>query len=135
MALAAAVGFGATAVFARLGMRHVSTSSATLMSLIVSTLITLAIAAALHSRGILEIGKVALFLCFLVGLLFYPMGRLLNFAGVRLARVSRASTIVGASPLVATGLAVAVDGESANFWLLAGAISIVGGLSLSLSQQ
>ena len=41
LALASAVGFGATAVFARLGMWHVSTSSATLKSLIVSTLILL----------------------------------------------------------------------------------------------
>jgi len=63
------------------------------------------------------------------------MGRLLNYTSVRLAGVSRASPVVGASPLFAIVLAITVGGESIDLPTLLGAFSIIGGLFLVLSQR
>ena len=59
----------------------------------------------------------------------------MNFTGVHLAGVSRASPIVGASPLFATALAVTLTGEALNVPILLGTVSIIGGLTLILRQQ
>ena len=49
--------------------------------------------------------------------------------------VSRASPIVGASPLFATILAVTVGGETVTVTLMIGIVAIIGGLALVLSQR
>ena len=66
----------------------------------------------------------------MAGVLSFPLGRLLNFTGVRMAGVGRASPIVGASPLFAGALAVAFAGEALNVPILLGAVQkqeLVGG--------
>ena len=54
--LLAATGFGATAIFARLGLPHIRTTSGTLISLMVSTALTMSIALVLHPREIVGLG-------------------------------------------------------------------------------
>ena len=135
LALIAAVGFGATAVFARMGVQHVAVGPGTLVSLTVSTIVTLAITVAFQPVDLVRITGTALVLAFVVGLLSYPTGRLFSFTGVRLIGVSRSSTIVGAAPLFATAIAVALAGESVSLPLLLGSVSIVGGMALILSQR
>ena len=135
LALIAAVGFGATAFFARIGVQYVGAGPATLVSLTVSTVVTLAITVAFQPVELVRITGTALVLAFVVGLLSYPTGRLLSFTGVRLVGVSKSSTIVGAAPLFATATAVAFAGESVSIPILLGSVSIVGGMSLILSQQ
>lgn len=135
LALISALGFGATAVFARLGVQYVAVGPGTLVSLTVSTIVTAAITVAFQSADLVAITGTGLFLAFVVGLLSYPTGRLLSFTGVRLVGVARSSTIVGAAPLVATAIAVALAGESVTIPLLVGSVSIVGGMMLILSQQ
>ena len=133
--LSAALGFGGSAVLARLGMRSMKATTGTLVSLVVSTVATMAIAVSLHTGEILKLQGMA-FVWFLVaGLLSYPVGRLLNYTGVRLAGVSKGSSIVGSAPLFATALAVLVGGESLSAPILVGTLAIIGGLALILSQQ
>ena len=105
------------------------------VSLTVSTVVTLAITMAFQPVDLVRIGGTGLLLAFVVGLLSYPTGRLLSFTGVRLVGVSRSSTIVGTAPLFATATAVAFAGESVTLPLLVGSVSIVGGMTLILSQQ
>ena len=135
LSLTAAVGFGATAVFARLGVQHIGAGPGTLLSLTVSMVLTVIVAALLHPRDMVEISGTALALAFVVALLSYPIGRLLSFTGVRLVGVSRSSVIVGAAPLFATALAVGLTGESVSLPLLLGSVSIIGGMTLILSQR
>ena len=135
LAMIAAVGFGATAVFARLGIQYVRVGPGTLVSLTVSTIVTLAVTVAFQPVDLVRITGTGLLLAFVVGLLSYPVGRLLSFTGVRLVGVSRSSTIVGAAPLFATGIAVALVGETVTVPLLLGGVAIVGGMTLILSQQ
>ena len=135
LSLLAALGFGVTAIFVRLGLQHMRATTGTLLSLAVSTVVTLAIALGLHPREVFDLAWVALLWLLLAGLLNFPLGRLLNFTGVHMAGVSRASPIIGASPLFAGALAVAFAGEALNVPILLGTVSIIGGLALILSQQ
>lgn len=133
--LLAATGFGTTAIFARLGLPHIRTTSGTLISLMVSTALTMSIALALHPREIVGLsGAVFLWLA-LAGALNFPLGRLLNYTGTLLAGVSRASAIVGISPLFAAAFAVLVAGESVNAPIILGTVSIAGGLAMILGKE
>ena len=135
LGLVAALGFGAAAIFARLGLQYMRPTSGTLVSMVVGTVITTLLAFVFHWNEIFTLTGVA-FLWFLIaGTVNFPMGWLLNFSSVRWAGVSRASPVVGSSPLFATILAVTIGGETVTFFVLLGTISITGGLVLILSQR
>ena len=103
--------------------------------MVISSSVTLIVAFALHTDEIFALSAIA-FLWFLaVGALSFPLGRLLNYTGVSIAGVSRATPIVSASPLFAIGLAVTIGGESINAPILLGTLAIIGGLGLILSQR
>ena len=135
LGLSAALGFGVSAIFARLGLQYMRSTSATLVSLMIGTAITMALAFALRSSEIVDLSLIAFAWFLLLGLITFPLGRLMNYTGVSMAGVSRASPIVGASPLFATTLAVTVGGETLNLALLMGTISITAGLGFILSQR
>ena len=135
LALSAAAGFGTAAVFARLGLQHMRSTTGTLVSVIVGTVIVMTLALIIHWDAILALAGVAFLWFLLSGSINFPVGRLLNFTSVRLAGVSRSTPIVGSSPLFATALAVTVGGESVNASLLVGTFAIIGGLTLILTQR
>jgi uncharacterized membrane protein len=134
-ALVAALGFGATAIFARLGMRHVRPTSGTAVSLIVGAVVTMAIAFSLHATEILALGAAAFAFILLNAALSYPVGRLFNFIGVQFAGASRASIVVGASPLVSVGLAVWLLDEDVSPAILIGTFLIIVGIGVVLSSR
>ena len=135
LSLLAATGFGATAIFARLGLPHIRTTSGTLISLMVSTALTTSIALALHPREIVGLSGVVFLWLALAGALNFPLGRLLNYTGVRIVGVSRATPLIGAAPLFAMILAITIGGETINLLTLLGTLLIVGGGVLILSQR
>ena len=134
-ALVAALGFGATAIFARLGMRHVRPTSGTAVSLIVGAVVTTAIAFSLHATEILALGAAAFAFILLNAALSYPVGRLFNFIGVQFAGASRASIVIGASPLVSVGLAVWLLDEDVSPAILIGTFLIIVGIGVVLSSR
>ena len=134
-ALIAALGFGATAVFARLGMRHVRPTSGTSVSLIVGAALTMIIAFTMHATEIFALALAAFGFMFLNAALSYPIGRLFNFIGVQLAGASRASIIVGAAPLFSAGLAVWLLDEKISAPVLAGTVLIIIGIGVVLSSR
>ena len=70
------------------------------------------------------------------GVLFnFPLGRLFNYLALRFAGVSKASTVVATSPLFGTALAVAFLGEIINIKIFIGAVVIVIGIALILSEE
>ena len=135
LSLSAALGFGITPVLARLGLKHLRITTGTLVSLLSSTAITITLALTLHSHEVFDLTMPALRWFLLAGILNFPLGRLLNFTGIRLASVSRASPIIGASPLFATALAIILTGETINLTMFLGTAFIVCGLALILRQQ
>ena len=133
--LLAASGFAATAVFARTALQRMSAPYGTLLSLFVSTVAAMAIAAVLHPDELLGIGAVALGWLFLVGFLNFPLGRMFNYTSVTIVGVSKASTVVATSPLFATILAVIILGERVSPITLLGTVAVIGGLALTLNQK
>jgi drug/metabolite transporter (DMT)-like permease len=135
LSLSAALGFGGSAVFARLGMQYVRPTTGTLISLLVGIVITMTLAFILHFDDILTLSAVAFAWFLLSGLINFPLGRLLNYTGVSKVGVSRASPIVGASPLFAAIIAVSVGGETMNLYIFSGTLAIIAGVALILSQR
>ena len=133
--LLAASGFAATAVFARAALQRMSAPYGTLLSLFVSTVAAMAIAAVLHPDELLGISAVALAWLFLVGFLNFPLGRMFNYTSVTMVGVSKASTVVATSPLFATILAVIILGERVSTITLLGTVAVIGGLALTLNQK
>ena len=134
LGLLAGAGFGAGAVFARLGLRDIRATTGTLVSLVVGSLVTTAIAVSLHWEQIVALAGVAFLWFMLSGLINFPLGRLFNFTGVSIIGVSRSAPIVGSSPLWATILAVGIGGESINLPIALGTVAIISGLAMILSQ-
>ena len=135
LGLSAALGFGSSAVFARIGLQHVRPTSGTLVSLIVGSVITMTLALVFHFDEIFALSSFAFVWFLLSAFINFPLGRLLNFTAVDLAGVNRATPIIGASPLFAMALALAIGGESINMPIFLGTMAIIGGLVLVLSQR
>lgn len=134
LALSAALGFGATAFFARLSVQHMRPTTGTLVSLVVGVIVTSVLALVIDGTEFLSLDPVAYPLMFLAGFASFVGGRLLNFVAVSKIGVSRSSPIVGASPLIATALAVLLAGESLNAPIIFGTVAIITGLAIVLSQ-
>ena len=135
LGLSAALGFGTSPIFARLAMQHMRVTTATLVSLTVGAGIAMTIAFALHSAEIFALSGIAFLWFLLAGVITFPLGRMLNYTGVRLAGVSGATPIIGSSPLFAVALAITIGGESISLPILLGTFSIIGGLTLILTQR
>ncbi|MDP6402284.1 MAG: EamA family transporter [SAR202 cluster bacterium] len=133
--LSAALGFGGSAVFARVGLQHMRSTTGTLVSLIVGCVIIFILAFSLHADEIMALTGMAFLWFLLSGLLNFPLGRLLNYTGVRMVGVSRATPLIGAAPLFAMILAITIGGETINLPILLGTLLIVGGGVLILSQR
>ena len=135
LALTAALGFGASAVFARIGLQYMRPTTGAFVSLLVGIVITLTIAIAFHWDDILALSGVAFAWFLLSGTLNFPLGRLMNFTSVNKIGVARSAPIVGASPLFAAILGVTVGGETMNLYIFAGTLIIIGGITLIVGQK
>lgn len=135
MALTAAVGFGAAAVFARIGLQYMRPTTGAFVSLLIGIAITLTLALVFHFDDILALSGIA-FVWFLVtGTLNFPLGRLLNFTSVHKIGVSRSAPIIGAAPLFSGTLGVTLGGESMNLFIFTGTLVIIGGIALIVGQK
>ena len=135
LGLSSACGFGLSPILVRLGLQHMRATTAALVSLGVGTGLTMVLAFSLNSGEIFDLSGVAFLWLLLSGTVTFAIARFLNFIGMDLAGVSRATPIIGSSPLFATILAVTIMGETVSLLVLAGTFCIVGGLALILSQR
>lgn len=135
LALSAALGFGASAVFVRMGIQYVRPTTGTFISLLVGIAITLTLAIVFHFDDILALSGIAFAWFLLTGTLNFPLGRLLNFTSVGKLGAARSAPIVGASPFFAAILGVTVGGESMNLFIFAGTLAIIGGIALIVGQR
>ena len=135
LGLSAALGFGLSAIFARLALQHMRATTGTLISLVIGTVIAMALAFAIYPEEIIGLSAIAFLWFLLSGFINFPLGRMLTYVSVGLVGVSKSTPIVGASPIFATALAVTIGGESLGLLTLLGTFSIIGGLALILSQR
>ncbi|MCY4527411.1 MAG: DMT family transporter [Chloroflexi bacterium] len=133
-ALCAAVGFGATAFFARLSVQHMRPTSGVIVSLVVGVICTGGLVVAMEGAESLALEWTQIALLFLTGLASFVGGRLLNFVAVSKIGVARSSPVVGANPLVAVALAILLLGETPSLTVAMGAISIIIGVVVVLSK-
>ena len=94
LGLLSALGFGASPLLVRIGLRYVRTTTGTLVSMLAALLVVGAIAIPLHAEEMLALPLVAFGWFAVLGLVNYPVGRFLNFTSVRLAGVARSSHLV-----------------------------------------
>ena len=131
----AALGFGLSAVFIKAAMSSVSVKTATVVSLISSTVVTMIFALIFHSKEILALSPMAFLWFILAGLITFLGGRLLNFQAINLVGASKASAVVSATPLFAAILAVTFLNETVNLMLGIGTMTIVTGIALVVIQE
>ena len=131
----AALGFGLSAVFIKAAMSSVSVKTATVVSLISSTVVTMIFALIFHSKEILALSPMAFLWFILAGLITFLGGRLLNFQAINLVGASKASAVVSATPLFAAILAVTFLNEAVNLMLGIGTMMIVTGIALVVMQE
>ena len=131
----AALGFGLSAVFIKAAMSSVSVKTATVVSLISSTVVTMIFALIFHSKEILALSPMAFLWFILAGLITFLGGRLLNFQAINLVGASKASAVVSATPLFAAILGVTFLNATVNLMLGIGTMMIVTGIALVVMQE
>lgn len=133
-ALFAALGFGATAFFARLSNQHMRPTSGVIVSLVVGVIFTSVFVVVMDGAEAVALEWTQFALLFLAGFASFVGGRLLNFVAVSKIGVARSSPVVGASPLFAVALAILLLGETPNLTVAVGTISIITGVVVVLSK-
>ncbi len=131
----AALGFGTTTVLVRIGLQHMRSSSAVVVSLLVGAINVMLLAVVLNLDDILNLPFTAFLWFALVGLLHFGMARFLNFTSVSLVGASRTAAILASSPFFAFIFAVTLGGETLRPPVILGAASISIGLILIVSRR
>jgi drug/metabolite transporter (DMT)-like permease len=136
LTLLAAVGWGAGDVFARKAMFGASPTTV-LASMIALSAVSLG-SVGLFVEGPAAFGAIGLRflgLVLIMAALTWVTGNLLYFHGMKRAGVIIAAPILGAAPLPAIGLAIIFGNERPNAWVLLGAISIVLGVAILVTDR
>ena len=135
LALLAAVGWASSAIFARLGLQHVRNTTGTMVSMVTGLAVVGAVALPFYGGRILLLPLVAFAWFALLGLLNFVLGRFVSYTALQLAGVARASPVISTSPLWATTIAIIFLNEAPTIFTLLGAVAIVGGLALIMSER
>lgn len=135
LAITAALGWGASAIFARLGLQGIKTSTGTLISMLSSVLLVGSLALILNFDDVVHLSPMALLWFGLIGLLNYALGRQFNYSSIRYVGATQASVLFSSSPVFAMVLAVTLLGESVNPAIIIGTLIIVAGLYLVVTSK
>ena len=131
LALLASLGFGGSAIFARVGMQGVKPLSATLISLVVSCILAVPIALIFAWPDIRALPPIAFFWFLCLGGLSFLGGRAQNFLAINRLGASRSTVILGTSAVFAAVFAIVITGERPHFLVALGTAGVVLGLILS----
>lgn len=127
-ALLSALGFACGNVFIRVGLERVAPRAATFITVLTGALLLTAMAFALNFSEIrgLQLSTIGWFA--LMGLIAYPLARVLQNTAIELVGASRAAPMASIQPLVAFILGMLLLGERPNLLVSAGTPVIVAGL-------
>ncbi len=135
LALLAAFMWGIAGILVRVALVQLQPTTGTVISLFAGFTMTMGLAVAFHPEAFasLTVGLLASFAFY--GLLNFPLGRFFNYSSIRLLGVSRATPIFSAAPLVSMILAVTLLGERLTLPLVIGALAVMAGVILIVSDQ
>lgn len=133
VALAASLSWAIGSIFLRLGIDRVGATTATFISLVAGFVYVLAVALIVDARAFLDLSLATILGFVFVGLLSFMGGRFLYYTSVSLIGVGRATALGGATPIVASLLAVLFLGELLTLPLALGIIAVVAGVALIVS--
>ena len=141
LAFIAVLGFGSSAIFARLGMTvqgGLRPMPGTVISLVASTLLAGTLALAFEFQAIIALPAIAMAWLFGNGILSYLGGRSQQYIAINLIGASRVTPIVGSAALFSglyavtlTRLGVEGFNERLNPLLALGTVVVVGGLAVT----
>ncbi len=129
-AFVAALGFGATPVFVRLGLLHLRPSSGVIISLFTGFIAMLLLALAFDHQYVFALGAIAFVWFASAGFIYFVTGRFLSFTSVKLSGAAKASAILASQPLFATLFATTITGERLTVPIILGTLSITLGIAL-----
>jgi drug/metabolite transporter, DME family len=134
LALLAATGWALSAVLARVGLQSIKPSFGTLISLVAGFTLVATVAALVDLESLVSVPLGAVLWFAMVGVLNFPMGRFFNYQGISRIGVSKATPVMASAPLFAITIAVIFTGESLTPLVVAGAITILLGLVLVVTE-
>ncbi len=135
LAVLATVGWGISAVFVRLGLRYMSTTVGTFVSLISGFMLTLIITLVAQPQELLSLTWIAIGWFSLVGFFNFPMGRLFNYLSVARLGVARSTPILSTSPFFAVTTSVLFLGEKLTVFTVLGTVFIMAGVYLAVTDK
>ncbi|MBX7111631.1 MAG: DMT family transporter [Dehalococcoidia bacterium] len=135
LALVAAACWGLSAVLVRTGLRYLTPTVGTLISLVSALALTAVLVVALQLPELLDVSLQAVAMFALIGILNFPMGRFLNYLAMSHLGVGRSTPLLASAPLFAVLGAVVFTGEELHLATVAGIGLIIGGLYVTLTAK
>ena len=135
LSVLSAIGFGATIIFARLGLQRVPPTFAVFVSLCSGFLLTFLVVLAFHFKDVLELTPRAFLWFTFYAIITFPLARLSNYTAISLAGASRTAPLLAISPILSTVLALITLGERPNVMIVFGILVSVMGMVLILSEK
>ena len=127
LAISAALFWGTSTVFSRLGLQSIKASTGALVSLFSSTLLVVLLALIIDFDAVRQISPTLLLWFGLIGIINYVLGRQFNYLSISHLGATKASPLFSSAPLFAIILAVVLIGESVNSAIVIGTVSVVVG--------
>ena len=128
LALCTAVSYAAANVSVRRGLRHSSAPTATLISLVVHTVVLGSVM--LARGGAPEVAVLALGLIAITGILQTGM-RLWHYTGIEKVGTSRAVTLRSTHPIVSVAIGITILQEQVTPAMLIGTLLVVAGIIMT----
>ena len=129
-AVLASCGFASGNVLVRVGTQHVPASTAALLTVLSSMILVGGLALILNLDGIKSLSPTAMAWIVVMGILGYPMARLLVVNAITMVGAARAVPMSAIQPVIAFVLGVLLLGERPNLLVTLGTPVIVAGLLL-----
>ena len=133
LAVCAAASWGFSAVLVRRGLRDLSTTAGTLISLSAGLVYMAVLVAALQFDALLRVSWSAVALFGVIGILNFPMGRFFNYLAMGHLGVGRSTPLLASAPLFAVIIAVAVTSEHLRLATAGGIALILTGLVVTIT--
>ncbi len=135
LSLLSGLGFGSSAIFARVGMQGVSPLPSTLISVVVSFIPSIILGLVFALSDFRDLPPIAILWFFVLGVVNFLGGRTLNFQAIGRIGASRSGAILGTSAVFATIFAIIFTGERPHFLILIGTAVVVIGLIAALGNS
>lgn len=135
LAILSSITYGASAIFARLGLEYFKPLSSAVISLWASVALAFLVVIVFEPRWLFSVSLAAALWFALVGLVHFAGGRYFSYLGVSYIGASRGAAYRAASPLFSMTLAVVFLKEVLTARILIGTIFIMVGLYLLLAKE